>query len=139
EALLNQLGNVVAVAGSGVRGDQRFPFGLREPEEVALGLDFPAIGVLLVVERRRADHLLVVIVPQVSAVTAENQPVGRRPGNRTLGRLDRRPIRNRRRSLLLGEGGKFLEYPVKLLLAQLEITLPQRLPRGRGDDEMIAA
>src|SRR5262249_15271844 len=71
EPLLNRRGDFLPIARLGIRGNQRFPFGLREPKEVALGLDFPAIGVLLVVELRGADDLLVVIVPQVRAVAAE--------------------------------------------------------------------
>src|SRR5262249_60787333 len=75
KALLNRPGDLVAVARPGAGGDERLLLRLRKPEEVALRLDLPAIGILPVVELAGADGPLPVL-PQVGAVAAEDQPVG---------------------------------------------------------------
>src|SRR5207247_1832044 len=80
----------------GIGGDERLLLGLREPEEVALRLDLPAIGILLVVVLTGADQPLLVIVPQVGAVAAQDQAVGWRSGDRAPGRTGGRGVGNRR-------------------------------------------
>src|SRR5262249_6711856 len=92
EPLLNRLGGLALVAGLGIGRNQRLPFRLCEPKQVALGLGHPAVGVFLVVVFARSDDAVLAIAPQVRAVAADDETVGRRLRNGTLGRLSRRGI-----------------------------------------------
>src|SRR6516165_218005 len=138
EPLLDRRGNLATVAGLGIRRDQRLPFGLGEPQHIALRLGQAAVRVLLVVVFLGPDDLVFLILPQVGAVAADDESVWRGRWNRPLGRLRLRRIVESRQALFPGQPGVFLEYGLEIALAKFESFLPQGLAAGRGDDEMIA-